>query len=199
MSPHLRALLCPLAITLVCILMSSLPEAWQNALQYQRSAILDGQAWRLITGHLIHLNGPHLLMNLAGLWLIWLLFFTRTTYRTLCLYQLPLLLLGTALGLSLFSPQVVWYRGLSGALHGLLILALLRQLPSQPRMSALLLALFSAKLAWEQMSGPVPGSEAWIAGRVIVDSHLYGAILGGIIWLFTDLSHQARWSGRKGH
>lgn len=184
MSPlRIRPLLCPLAISLVCILLSLSPEAWQDALQYQREAILNGQVWRLISGHLTHLNGPHLLMNLAGLWLIWLLFFTQTPCSRLCLFQLPLILLGCALGLTLFSPDLAWYRGLSGALHGLLALALLSQWSNQPSVGSLLLALFCAKLAWEQVGGPVPGSEAWINGRVIVDSHLYGTISGSIIWI----------------
>ena len=188
--PRLRSLICPLAVTLVCVLLNLLPEAWQNALHYQRGAILDGELWRLFTAHLTHLNVPHLLLNLVGFWLIWQLFYNRTPYPTLCLYQLPLLFIGTALGLSLFSPEVTWYRGLSGALHGLLVLALLKQWRAQPRYISVLLALLCKKIGWEQLHGAVPGSEAWIAGRVIVDSHLYGAILGGIIWLYDRLSRR---------
>lgn len=188
--PRLRPLLCPLAVTLICVLLDRLPEHWQQALHYRRGDILDGEIWRLLTAHLIHLNTRHLLMNLAGLWLIWLLLYPRAWSRTLCRYELPLLFAGTSLGLLLFSPEVGWYRGLSGALHGLLVLALLRQWRSQPRFNSLLLALLCLKIAWEQLYGAVPGSEAWISGRVIVDSHLYGAILGGIIWVIDRLSHR---------
>jgi rhomboid family GlyGly-CTERM serine protease len=91
--------------------------------------------------------------------------------------------LGTALGLGLFSPEVAWYRGLSGGLHGLLVLGLFRQWSKHPRYTAFMLLLIFSKLLWEQTSGAIPGSESWIAGRVVVDSHLYGAICGGIIWL----------------
>jgi rhomboid family GlyGly-CTERM serine protease len=180
---------CPLAITLLCLALKPLPEAWQLAFQYQHSAILDGELWRLFTGHLTHLSGAHLWMNLVGLWLIWLLFFLHESARSLCLYRLPALLIGTSLALLLLSPEVNWYRGLSGVLHGLLALALLRHCQSQPLAGGLLLALFSVKIAWEQISGPVPGSEAWIAGRVIVDSHLYGAIWGSLIWLLERSHH----------
>jgi rhomboid family GlyGly-CTERM serine protease len=185
---RIRPILCPLAISLVCIILSLSPDSWQNALQYQRNAIQAGEVWRLITAHLTHLNTPHLLMNILGLWLIWLLFFTRQALTPLCLYQLPPIMLGTVFGLFLFSHEVTWYRGLSGALHGLLALALLRQWHTQRLTGALLLILFSAKIAWEQLSGAVPGSEAWIGGQVIVDSHLYGAISGGLIWLL-EYSH----------
>jgi rhomboid family GlyGly-CTERM serine protease len=170
-------------------MLNRFPDAWQLALQYQRSAILEGEVWRLFTGHLIHLNLPHLLMNLLGLWLIWLLFFMHETATTLCLHRLPALLIGTSLALLLLSPELDWYRGLSGALHGLLLLALLRQCQTQRLTGSLLLVLFIANIYWEQASGPIPGSEAWIAGRVIVDSHLYGTIWGGLIWLFERSYH----------
>ncbi len=179
---------CPLAISLVCLVLTLIPESWQSALQYQREAIQAGELWRLISGQLTHLNLPHLLMNLAGLWLIWLMFFTREDQLASCLYRLPAILLLTTIGLWLLNPEVSWYRGLSGALHGLLALALLRQWRGQPVFHTLLLALLIGKIAWEQASGPVPASEAWISGRVIVDSHLYGTVGGGIIWLL-ERSH----------
>jgi hypothetical protein len=40
------------------------------------------------------------------------------------------------------------------------------------------------KLAWEQFSGPLPGSEGTAGGPVIVDSHLFGA-LGGALTALT--------------
>ena len=43
-------------------------------LRYDRDAILAGQLWRVLTGHLVHLGGSHLAMNLVGLALIWMLF-----------------------------------------------------------------------------------------------------------------------------
>ncbi len=176
-------LACPLAITIACLAFTLAPGHWASALEYQREALQAGELWRLLSGQLIHLNPPHLLMNLAGLWLIWLLFFIREAPMVTCLYRLPAILLLTALGLWLLNPEVTWYRGLSGALHGLLTLALLRQWRAQPTTHSLLLLLLIGKVVWEQASGPVPGSEAWISGRVIVDSHLYGTAAGGIIWL----------------
>ncbi len=184
-----RNLTCPLAISLTCMVLNQLPGSWQLALQYQRDAILSGEFWRLASGHLVHLNTPHLFMNLLGFWLIWLLFLTRESACALCLYRLPVLMIGSALTLLALSPEVAWYRGLSGALHGLLALALLRQCESQRLTGGVLLLLFVAKIGWEQTTGAVPGSEAWISGRVIVDSHLYGAIWGGLIWLLERSRH----------
>ncbi len=67
-------------------------------------------------------------------------------------------------------------------LHGLLIWALLRELKQQPAANAFLLSLVAAKLAWEQFSGPIPGSETIAKGRVIVDAHLYGSLGGALLW-----------------
>lgn len=177
-------LICPLAITAICTLLGLLPDAVADHLQYRHSAILAGEWWRLVTGHFVHLSWSHLLMNLAGLWLIWQLFLSQENPIPYCLYRLPLLTLGTSLGLLLLSPEVAWYRGLSGILHGLLGLALLQQLARQPLSSSILLALIAGKLAWEQLSGPLPGSESWTAGRVIVDAHLYGMLSGVLLWVF---------------
>ena len=47
---------------------------------------------------------------------------------------------------------------------------------------ALVLAIVVAvKLGWEQVAGPLPGSEATSGGAVIVDAHLYGVIGGAAV------------------
>jgi len=179
---RLPPLACPLLVVLLILLPMLLPAAWQERLEYQAMAIADGQWWRLISGHLVHLGWGHLSMNLLGFLLIWELFLRNRMTARRCLFGLFALTLICSLGLYLFSPQVAWYRGLSGVLHGLLVWALLRGLAGQPVGNGLLLGLLAAKLAWEQWSGPLPGSEAVAQGLVIVDAHLYGAVGGGLLW-----------------
>ena len=178
-----RCWICPAAITFLAALFGLLPEPWQGVLEYRRDPVLSGEIWRLLSAHLTHLNPAHLLMNLAGLWLIWFLFLSREKVLPLCLIVWPLLLLGPSLGLLALQPEITWYRGLSGALHGLLLLALLRQRAWRSLGGTGLLILFAAKLLWEQTFGPAAGSESLIEGRVIVESHLYGSLTGGLIWL----------------
>jgi rhomboid family GlyGly-CTERM serine protease len=103
-----------------------------------------------------------------------------------------IILLGAAagcdLGLWFLHPGIGWYVGLSGLLHGLLLggaLALVRR----RRWTGLGIALLVfAKLVWEQTWGPLPGSEAMIDNRVVVEAHLYGAVGGaaaaglGLLW-----------------
>ena len=174
-------LLCPLLFSLVCLLIALLPESIITSLQYHRIQISHGEMWRLLSAHLTHLGWGHLVMNLAGFWLILALFPTiQSPLR--CLILLSLLILGTSAGLWLLSPEVTWYRGLSGVLHGLLCWGVLKQLKGQPGVSLFILTFVAIKLAWEQWQGPLPGSESMAAGSVIVDAHLYGAVTGVILW-----------------
>jgi len=69
---------------------------------------------------------------------------------------------------------------LSGLLHGTLAAGLMEKLRKPDREALILMLLLLAKLAWEQFSGPLPGSESTAGGTVVVDSHLFGA-LGGVV------------------
>jgi rhomboid family GlyGly-CTERM serine protease len=180
-------------------------------MQYQHSAIEKGEWWRLFTAHLTHLGWKHLMMNLIGLWLIWKLLLTQHSIY-MCFSALSILMLFTSAGLLLFSPEISWYRGLSGILHGLLCWSLLHQwckkktyhsesqdvpdpsLRETFEPASILLFLIGVKLIWEQWQGPIPGSESVAQGRVIVDAHLYGAISGVLLWsieqIIVTLQHE---------
>lgn len=182
--------LVPLGLAVLAGLIAvSGPEPW-GWLRYDRERILDGEVWRLFSGHLDHLNAGHLGMNLAGLALIWALVGRQLGNRA----WLAVILCNMAfvsLGLLLLHPELRWYVGLSGILHGLLVAGCLRGIwrPSPDRpVLILLLVLVAAKLAWEQVGGALPGSEATAGGHVIVDAHLYGAICGALLGIYWKLS-----------
>jgi rhomboid family GlyGly-CTERM serine protease len=147
------------------------------SLRYERNSILSGEIWRILTGHLVHLTWNHLLLNLGGLALIWLLFGKR-----LMLAQWLIVLLSCAIaisaGLMVFHPHLNWYVGLSGLLHGMFVAGALGGLFSGYRAEWLLLGLLVLKLAWEQLSGALPGTGELAGGFVVVDAHLYGALTG---------------------
>jgi rhomboid family GlyGly-CTERM serine protease len=175
------SILCLLGITALALLAMTLPPDWQQGLEFQYRAIGEGELWRLISGHLVHLGGEHLLMNLLGLWLIWALLLRFKTGPN-CALAFFLLTLGTSLCLYLLSPEIAWYQGLSGVLHGLLVWALLSQWQSSPGTHGVILGLVACKLTWEQVSGPLPGSSELVRGRIIVEAHLYGALSGALLW-----------------
>ena len=148
-------------------------------LRYDRDAILAGQVWRLLTGHLVHLGAPHLAMNLVGLALIWMLF-GRLMTTAAWLATLLSSALAVSFGLLVFNPGLTWYVGLSGVLHGMFLAGAILSIVSGYRAEILLLGFIIAKLAWEQWVGPLPGSAEVAGGDVVVDAHLYGAIAGVI-------------------
>jgi rhomboid family GlyGly-CTERM serine protease len=148
-----------------------------SVLQFDRQLIDQGDYWLLLTGHLVHLNWTHWLLNMIGLAIVAVFF---SLYGSLFdwLFVLLFSALATGLGLYWFHPELIWYVGLSGVLHGLFIYGAVREIRFYPFSGYLLLALLCAKLLWEYISGPMPGSEALTGGRIVVEAHLYGAIAG---------------------
>lgn len=165
---------------LAAVALFLLPEidgaAARDALSYQRAALAEGQWWRLLTAHFVHLDLEHAALNAMGLVLMWALFARDyPPLRWLAIY------LGTALtvsaGLWWFSPEVAWYVGASGALHGVMTAGTLAHL-RRGDLDGWILAIFIVvKLGYEQLAGALP-----FAGSpdTVVDAHLYGAI-GGVV------------------
>ncbi len=145
------------------------------SLRYERSAIDHGQIWRLLTGNLVHANGRHLLLNLAGLGLVTLLFPGEYSWRQWLMIGVAGMV-AVAAGLWWASPQVEWYVGLSGVLHGLLAAGAIAWWRSRLRWLAVwLMGILIAKLLGEHWFGAV----GWSGDLdVIVDAHLYGAVGG---------------------
>ncbi|HSM20102.1 MAG TPA: rhombosortase [Hyphomicrobiales bacterium] len=156
-------------------------------LSYDRDGIAAGQAWRLLTGHFVHLSPSHLLLNAAGLLLVWLLVGgSASTARWLLLAAGSIF--GIDAGLWVLAPRLDWYVGLSGLLHGLLAAGIVAELRGGRRDTWILAGLVLGKLTYEQFSGPLPGSEASAGGTVIVEAHLFGAICGALTAVFLPVS-----------
>jgi len=162
-------------------------EAGTEALQYDRERIAGGELWRLATGHLAHANGEHLLLNLGGLVVVGLLFPAEFTLRGWVVVGVAALLAIDA-GLWWRNPEVAWYVGLSGVLHGALAAGAVAWWKSQPRyLAALLTGLLVLKLGWEQWQGAL----GWSGGLpVIVDAHLYGAGGGALAAVFLAIGRR---------
>jgi rhomboid family GlyGly-CTERM serine protease len=164
-------------ICAIVVLLSLTGETVTLALRYERAAVLRGEYWRLLTAHLVHGSLRHLLLNLAGLGLIATLF--ARDFRPLEWLWIGLAsTLAIDIGFVFFEPQLDWYVGLSGVLHGLLAAGAVAWWRTEPKPLALALSLILVgKLAWEQTRGALP-----LSGDlpVVVNAHLYGAI-GGVI------------------
>ena len=170
----------------LCLAISLVSNEMQSMLHYERDAILQGEIWRLLTGHLVHLGWGHLGLNIAGLFLLALWgskYLSPFYWLTAVIFSA----LGIGLGLLWLRSDIFWYVGLSGVLHSLLVLVILRwQQMGHHYLGAAFISLLVLKIAWEQWVGPLPGSTGFVGGAIIVDAHLYGAISGLLFFLLMN-------------
>lgn len=168
-----------LAVTLICTVLYFIDISSQLA--YRRSAIAGGEWWRLFTGNLLHTNQWHLLMNLAGLWIICFLHECHYRAANFTLLFILLCLLQGA-GLYFCFPAIGGYVGLSGMLHGLFTYGALKDIQIGLRSGYLLFAGVCAKVAYEQIYGATDQITHLIGARVATESHLVGVITGVLIF-----------------
>ena len=151
-----------------------------DGLQFTREGIGEGQWWRFVTGNFVHLSWRHFMMNFIAFGAIFALYPNNLSVRA-WVSVLLLCALSVTLGIWIFSPDIHWYVGLSGALHGLLVtLIIVDYVDHKHGLNLLLLLAVIAKLVWEGKMGPVPGSELTAGGPVVVQAHLYGFV-GGLL------------------
>ncbi len=168
-----------LGLLLVCVALAAAGDVGRELGRYDRDALAAGEYWRLVSGHLVHLGWGHLWPNLAALLVIGVLF--EGTLRSAD-WLLTALVAGGAIDAGLFflDPEVRWYVGLSGVLHGFVAAGAFELLLRRQALGAILGAGLCAKLAFEQTVGPVPFTAGAVGGPVIVAAHLYGAA-GGLL------------------
>jgi rhomboid family GlyGly-CTERM serine protease len=161
--------------------------------RYDDALVAQGEYWRLITAHVVHLGWGHLWPNLTALVLIGALFED--------LFDAGMWLLLTAaaagsidVGLLLLNRDVDWYVGLSGVLHGFVAAGALTAWLRGQSIGWLLAFGLAGKLVWEQTIGPVPFTAAAVGGPVVVASHLYGTAGGLLVAAATHIvrAHKAR-------
>ncbi|MFY0664067.1 MAG: rhombosortase [Natronospirillum sp.] len=183
----------PLIVVLLCLL----GLVWVDVWQYSRVAVEQGQWWGLISGHFAHGNVAHTVMNSLGLLLATLLapvWMNRWP-------GLPLLLvMNFLLGVAIYvvEPDVAVYRGLSGTLHGWVLLAVILSPQFRPLWKWFMVLLIVGKVGWEQWVGHSSSTPIYLGnleGTVLTEAHAYGAMIGAIIgtlvalsaWLFPHL------------
>jgi len=150
------------------------------ALRYQREPLAQGQWWRLLSAHLVHLNWTHALLNCAGLVLLWILFAREYTPRRWACILLASIVAIDA-GLWFLRPLVEWYVGSSGVLHGALAAGALSMYRRRDGTGAAVLLLLIVKLAYEQRGGTSLFASDL---PLVADAHVFG-VLGGLLgaWL----------------
>ena len=157
--------------------------------RFEQVSISNGDYWRLLSGHLVHLNLPHTLMNLGALCLLMIMFWKDMSYPA-DLTTLICSIIFINIGLYFFHPELTSYAGFSGVLHGLFLFYFLKTLPENKKVSIIALTVISLKLIWEQTPwADISETAKLIGGSVATMAHLYGGIFGliaGISYLFVQ-------------
>jgi rhomboid family GlyGly-CTERM serine protease len=156
-------------------------------LAFDRQKIQAFELWRLLSGNFLHTNFNHLLLNGLGLALLWALhgqYFSRVSY----LITFLLMSLSGSLGVYFFSQDLNCYVGLSGTLHGLLVVGAYRDIRSGLKSGWLLLIGVWLKIADEQCYGASEDVAELIAANVATEAHLYGALSGMLLLSFMLIS-----------
>jgi rhomboid family GlyGly-CTERM serine protease len=181
-SSKIRAWALPAIVIVLATAIALAGDLGRDVFGYDRMAIAGGEWWRLASGHFAHLGWSHFAMNVVG--------FVLISYLVAGCYKGKewlaigaIVVLGIDLGFWFFQPQLIWYVGLSGVLHGLLAAGTVSGLRSAHKEFQLIAAFLVGKLLYEQLIGPLPGSESTAGGGVIVAAHIYGAISGALMGL----------------
>jgi rhomboid family GlyGly-CTERM serine protease len=178
-----------LALLCVCALLAVpelIGEPARRVLSFDRGAIGAGQWWRLLSAHFVHVDLEHAVLNSLGLVLMWALFARDySPWRWAAIYCGSAI--AVSLGLWFFNPELQWYVGASGALHGVMTAGTIAHLRRHDLDGWILAVFIVGKIAYEQSAGALP-----FAGTVntIVDAHLYGAIGGVVLALLLNSRRQ---------
>jgi len=167
-------------IALIAILAYLFSDVADVIFVYQYQLISQGELWRTFTGHFLHTNGIHLLLNLAALILLWALhghFYTLKNYGLLFITSAFI----CSAGLFYFSPQIQQYVGLSGILHGIFVFGAIMDIRHKDKTGYLLFIGVWLKIAHEQFYGASEQVSTLIDANVAIDAHLWGAI-GGLLF-----------------
>ena len=195
----------PLILLLLCILLQFIQSLHPDWFMFDRTLLAEGQWWRLLTGHLVHTNTAHLLMNGAAVVVLWFVFgqsqlLGRRHPVAAYLGAVAFLSLLISAGLWGWFPEVNVYYGLSGVLHGLFCFAAVSELFQRRWSGGLLLIGCFAKVGWELVVGPSAATASMIEAEVAVSSHLLGTVSGtlfGVLVGWTSRLQKSRWHSAR--
>ena len=162
---------------------------WVDSWRFNRDLVEQGNVWLLFSGHIVHLNWSHWLLNMAGLAIVALFFSVHASVKQWLLVILVSVCIIDA-GMWWWMIDIGYHVGFSGVLHGLFLYGALREIRLYPASGYVLVAVLLAKLTWEFFNGALPGSEEMAGGRVLTEAHLLGAVGGVSVWLFECLKQR---------
>lgn len=168
---------------LLWTVMMACAQPWAHHLMYWRGQ-LGHEPWRWLTGHWVHANGMHLILNALALGL--LPFILPAPSRRQWWAWLLLLSIMISASLFFFNPVLQQYVGLSGVLHGLYVATAIAAWPqrSERRWIGGVLCALLLKLLIEPHLPHTP-TEKLIGVSVFFVAHQVGAFWGGVLGVLT--------------
>ncbi|MFD2095586.1 rhombosortase [Corallincola platygyrae] len=147
----------------------------RDDLAYQRLLILNGEWFRLLSAGLTHTNLYHALLNLGALFIISQTYPKQTEGWKSVAILMYLIATSSLLVLTLY-PNIDWFVGISGALHGFLIWLAINDWKQHRWLNSTVIAVVIAKVVWEQFFGGSSATSGLIGARVLIEGHMAGAI-----------------------
>lgn len=175
--------------TLSVLAMSALAYASPGvaaALIFDRVAILDGQVWRIVTGHTVHFSTTHLILDVLAFALAGGVIEYKGYARAGVLYLVMAAIIGVSL--LLFEPGMYYYGGLSGLACGALVYLAwsgLRGSSALRLVSVTLLVVVFSKIAVELYSGQsLLQLDRHEPFTLMPLSHLLGALSASLMFIY---------------
>jgi rhomboid family GlyGly-CTERM serine protease len=159
--------------------------------RYQLDLIEQGQIWRLLSAHWVHVGWMHLLLNAIGL-VICVSLTNPEWSPARWLLCCVIMAIGISLMLSVFNPELSDYAGLSGVLFGLYLQTALSLYSRDRLIAVLVIVAIVGKVLMEQFNFYDFNSGELIGARVIVDAHFYGLLMAiaiALVWARYTMNH----------
>lgn len=168
-------------LTIASAIFMLLPSDIRDFLYLNINEVLNGELWRVLSGHLAHLSWTHWLLNTVGVLLLQHYYGSYFAQWVRLLTILVIVMLLLSLCLIVFSQELKWYGGLSGVLIGLFYFAALQDYQYNKLFNGIAITVLSIYIAMQQFAGELYEGitdQLTVATR----AHLFGA-LAGIICL----------------
>ena len=100
---------------------------WVDSWRFNRGLVAQGEVWLLLSGHIVHLNWSHWLLNMAGLAIVAFFFSAHATFKQ---WFIVIVVSSSVISAGIWwgMPELRYYVGLSGVLHGLFLYGALREI-----------------------------------------------------------------------
>ena len=167
----------------IFITLMLVPEQAQPWLRYNYTELQNQQSWRILTGHFIHTNWGHLLLNSAAFMALWALH--GKFYQPRKLFSFVIMNACMITAYVYFFTDINIYSGFSGVLHGLIVWGAIRDIENKDKTGYLLLLGVFAKVLYEQVYGASESTAAMIQAEVAIEAHLAG-VLAALLYCFGE-------------